>query len=230
MIKFKKLAGFAFITGAVLNVTRMIPVMVGRDNIPPQFPLNNAEDISFFVSGNYTGHFISHLMALAAFSLIILGLFYLYRLALKKSQELTPHVFITFGMFGFGLFTIAVIIDGFIMPWTVENYLSSPSEISAILVEFSHKSALRFYAPANLLIFICIGFVSLSLFKMEKFPRMWCFAGMLLCDLALIGYIFGWFGYEWEFIPWSGIIFLFAHLWWISLGALLLNVKLGNNS
>ena len=188
MKQFQRAAGWAIILGAILNLTRMVPVMVGRTNLAPQFPLKSAEDIAAFVSGNYAGHAISHNMALVSFLLFIFGILFLYEIS--KLSILLAKIFTLVGIFAFLMFTIAVLIDGWVMPDAVREYLTNPAnEVLGFLVNFTHDFALIFYTVAVFCIFLFIATLSAASLRINLFSRWFCWSGMIMGDFAILLYL-----------------------------------------
>lgn len=217
MKQFRRLAGWAIILAAVLNLTRMVPVIVGRELPPPDFPLVTADELANFVSGNYQGHAISHLMAIVSFVLLLLGTLYLHEL--MKDHKILSKLLLISGILGFGLFFIAALIDGFVMSEAVKTYLTDPDNLTlGFLVTYSHNFAMVFFTPALFFIFLFISLSCLGII-IGKYQRSWLgWSGGILADVTIIAYLFGFLGWQWDNFPLSGLVIMLAYIWLLLLG------------
>lgn len=217
MKSYQKVAGWALVMGSILNLTRNIPVMIGRKNFPARFPPVTPNEISEFVSGNYLGHSISHIMALVSFFLFLFAALYFNQL--MKRNKILSNLILLSGALGFGLFFIAALIDSFVLQDAVREFSSNPQNSSvSYLVHYTHNFALIFFSPAIFLIFLFIGVISAGII-MGKFFDTWLgWSGGVLADLSMIGYVTGFMGARWDNFPYSGMVVLFGYVWLFILG------------
>lgn len=224
MKTYKYFAGFSVIAGGVLSLTRMLPAMAGVDQMP-EFPLEKAEALAAFVAPNFSGHLISHLMALTAFILLIIGIQFLYTCFKDHGFQVRSGLLLIVGIGGFLLFFIAAVFDGLIVPMTIRKYTENVEVLSsAQIVELAHYTAISFFAIALLLIFIAIGLISQMGLHSMIFSRWLCWMGLIVGYGAAAAYILGRFGYHWE-SPVGGLFIMVSNLWWIILGVYILRIQ-----
>ncbi len=220
--KYKNTAGWLLIIGGFLNLTRMIPVMAGLKK-PPEFPLETAEQLINFITPNYSGHAISHLMAMAGFLFIIFGIRFLLDSHKESGFPILSSFVSICGYGGFGLFFIATIFDGFVLHKALRS-IDVYGEDAYMLIEIVHSIAINFFSIALLLIFIAIGFLSQINLHTTLFKKRLGYFGLIVGHFSSVAFILGLFGRYWE-EPLGGIFIMLSFLFWLILGVSLLRLK-----
>ena len=220
--KYKKTAGILVIIGGLLNLFRMVPVFAKADKMP-DFPIKGSQELFEFISPNYSGHLISHVMALMGFLCLIFGILYLLRLYRNSIFPIFRNFLKITGIGGFSLFFIAAIVDGFVLPETLRYYSTNSSV--GFVVEMIHNFAINFFRIALLLIFLAIGFHSNLVLHTKEFKKWIGILGIILGHAVVVTYIFGGTGYYWE-KPLGGLAIILSNVYWIILGVSIVRKKI----
>lgn len=111
MKNINKVAGIALIVGAILQITRMIPIAMS-DGIKmlENFPPHNLNDTLF--AAQASGWHISHMMVFIASPLLLLGFYGAYKIARKQSDSPIGILGFMGLAIGIMLYTIGACIDG----------------------------------------------------------------------------------------------------------------------
>lgn len=221
----RTLGGTALILGALLSLTRMIPVMANLPDGFISFPPETADQIALLHSGNTIGVVISHVMALAAFFCYALGFGVLFKLLWGWAKPQLALLFIVASGFGLMLFSVAVVIDGFILH-LVADYFTTVSDtkqgIASFLVLFTHKSALSFMAPGQFALMVGLACLAYGLFRSNHYNRWLNLVGLSIGVLAVTTYVTGIAGPYWNNMQVAGLSILLSHVWYVWLGVAVL--------
>ncbi|MEP1097549.1 MAG: hypothetical protein ABJG78_20700 [Cyclobacteriaceae bacterium] len=220
--RHKKVAGLFIMMAGVLFITRMIPVFAGIEKLP-EFPLKQAQQLADFVSPNYGGHLISHVMAMTGFVLLLFGLLYLLDSYKKHNFQILSRFLSISGIGGITIFFLAAIVDGLVVPEVIKSFIENGSEV-APLVEMSHQLAISLYTTALLLLFLSIGFNSQIILHSGEFKKRLGYFGVFLGHFTSVAFVLGLFGYYWE-SQLGGMFIMLSNLYWIILGVSILRKK-----
>lgn len=183
----KKIGAIGLILGAFLNMIRMIPIYleVGFDGYPPA---NLAETVAI---AQGTGYYISHMLAIIAAPLWLVGFYALY----KELKNSTSNRGLTLALTGFAigqlLYVIGVVVHGLILPEMAHEFVNASAEtqnIMAPLFDFNHHLATSLGGLGFAYILISTGI--LGIFLRAEFKLLGVIA-MAVGFLALIGYATG---------------------------------------
>ena len=141
----KKFGGILSIIGAVLNLTRLVPIFLNEQITLETFPPETVTQVT--ETSLLPGWQLSHIMGFVSVPLLIIGFISLYQSLSNHNQRevgLSAIVFLSIGMLFYG---IAVGLDGLLLPQTAENILASvdTEQPTAIMLQtYTHSLALMF--------------------------------------------------------------------------------------
>jgi hypothetical protein len=190
-----KTSGYLQILAGLLLLTRLIPIFANLPEGFSQFPPATTEDMAILAAHNTAGYHYSHLMALFALPLLWLGFFSHYQRYLAKGMVRRA----VFGMVGLTvavtLFSIAVLIDGYLVPLAAAEYVAPTmisSETALYFVMYSHALAMLFFTPSALFFAIGLGLLASPMAHGQIHSKWFGFAGIFLANLGVFGHIFDW--------------------------------------
>jgi hypothetical protein len=221
MTKSQKLGGAALIDAILLTLTRNIPIVIGQPADSQELFPQSASGIAQLIDVNLSGWHASHIMALLSFPLFLWGFMTFYRLLVARNRRVIALPFIISMGLGLTLYTVAVVIDGFMTPVAAQNLLSATGEAqetATFLVSYTHNFALSFFAPALFAIVAGIGILSVGLFSTQLYARWFRWAGLILSVIAIVGYISGIFGSHWDNFQVTGPVLMLVYVWFLILG------------
>lgn len=176
-----KKAGIALIAGAVISILRVVPIVasdgVTRDNFPPE----TVEDIVFFAQ--LQGWHISHVLIFVLIPLFLFGISGLASEAARSGQQSAGRMAAIGTSISMGLFAIATVLDGFVLPALAEEIEQnnlSPDSHTAALTLFTHETASIFGGVASGFLLITALFIGIALLK-----------GLEVRPLGIIGVVIG---------------------------------------
>lgn len=114
--------GIALIAGALLNITRMIPVYADQGVTSENFPPHAIED-TIYVTQLYAWH-LSHIMALVSVPLLAFGFVTLFGELKNLGAVAQGLAALVGGITSFVLYLIGAITDGLILPSVVRTHLT----------------------------------------------------------------------------------------------------------
>ena len=166
-----KLSGLALAIGGVLFFTRMAPIFaIIPDDMA--FPPETTADIVRLAELAGPRWQLSHFMGLIATSLFVMGYWgHAARLA-DAGHRLVGSAAAIVATLAFGLFSTALVIDGFFLPATALAYAQGGAGAPSLAeVEAAHARALTFFTPGVFLDVHCRGrFVIQALARFHSFP------------------------------------------------------------
>jgi hypothetical protein len=219
MDKQLKWAGAALAAGGLLMFTRMIPVIaVMPDDMA--FPPAATEDLVRLATIAGSRWQISHLMGLAAVILFATAYALHTQLMLRLGRPRVGIAIAAAATLAYGLFALALVFDGFLLPVTIEAYVASASSQTTALqdVADSHSFALRFYTPGVFFMFVAMGLLSSPIIHRAFHTRWFGFVGQFIAITAVTAYFTGVTGSNWENLQISGTLMLAAFAWHLVLG------------
>lgn len=186
-----KLGGVALIAGAVLNITRVPPIMLSEGVSRANFPPHGLVD-TVYVTSLYSWH-ISHIMAIISVPLLLLGLLVLSGVLADKGQR-NAGLAALFGIgSGAALYFFAAVIDGIVLPSHIRNMtdlIDTNPELAEALIDRTHLFATAFggiAAPMMLISAVFLGKGQLLGFK----NKLLGYFGIALGIVGLAGYVTG---------------------------------------
>jgi len=187
-----KLAGIGLIVGAILQITRMIPIAMS-DGIKmlENFPPHSLEETLFAAKLN--GWFISHIMVFIATPLLMIGFYGLYKL-IKNQAKFNVGVLGLFIIFlGLLLYTIGAVIDGFLLPELAHRFDAAngnEKEQLGVIINAMHHLAICFGGPSFTHLLLGTGFLGIALKDIKGF-KIYGILAMVIGAIAFLGYITG---------------------------------------
>ena len=220
MDKRFKWAGAAMVVGGFLMFTRMAPIFV----ILPDdmaFPLETTQEMVRLAGIAGARWQLSHIMGLAAVVLFAVAYGWHVSVLMRIGWKRVGVVLAVMAAMAFGLFGTALLIDGFVVPATIESFVSTNEGQSMTLeqVAGSHQLALRFYTPGMFLLFVTIGLFSSPMLHRVIHARWLGFIGQIIAISAVTAYLTGLTGSDWNNLQVAGTLMLAAFAWHVLVGS-----------
>lgn len=226
MHRQSKWIGAALVIGGVLMFTRMAPILA----VLPEdmaFPPETTQEMLRLATVAGSCWQLSHLMGLAAVLLFGIAYGWHIKVLLQLGWRRVGYGLAGIATLAFGLFGIALLIDGFVVPATMENHLAATGVQQATLeqVAESHQLALRFFTPGILLLFTTMGLFSVPMLHRNIHSRWLGVTGQAIAVLAVTAYLTGITGPHWDEMQIAGTLMLAAFAWHLLVGIRLLVAK-----
>lgn len=191
MENINRKAGLALILGALLNITRIIPIILSDKVTLDNFPPHGLQDTMLF--SQLSGWSISHIMALVSAPLLVFGMAVLASNARERDQfgpALMAFIGVSISMM---LYLIAAVTDGFVLPQLVNNlspaFETVPTQ-AGLLVETVHLFATTLAGVGAATVLITAFFLGITLLRGFG-AKIGGGFGILLGIICLIGYATG---------------------------------------
>ena len=113
----------------------------------------------------------------------------------------------------FGLFAVALAIDGFVVPATAGSQSATLEQIAA-----SHRLALFFFTPGVFLMFVTMGLLSSPMLHRAIHSRWLGVAGQIVAIAAVTAYFTGVTGPDWNNLQIAGTLMMAAFAWHLLVG------------
>jgi hypothetical protein len=219
MEKHIKWVGAALIAGGLLMFTRMAPIFA----VLPEdmaFPPASTEEMVRLAGIAGSRWKLSHIMGIAA--VVLFAAVYAWHaryLVHAGWKKLGPILAVT-AMLAFGLFSIALVIDGFFVPATIESYVTA-GEGQAVTIEDvadAHKFALRFFTPGVFLMFVAVGLLSSPMLHRAVHSRWLGVFGQVIAISAVTAFLAGVTGPNWNNLQIAGTLMMAAFAWHLIVG------------
>lgn len=213
-----RLAGAALALGALLFFTRMGPIFsVLPDDM--SFPPATAVEIARLAVIAGPRWPLSHAMGLIAITLFILG-YWGQAFALRAAgHRLIGMIAAGVATLAFGLFAVALVIDGFSLYQTaLAAGIGGPGAPTLDEVDAVHQRALIFFTPAVFIMFIAMGVLSSRLLHGFIHSRWLGGFGMVIAIAGPTAYFFGITGPNWNNLQIGGSLMMLAFLWHFLIG------------
>ena len=217
-----KLSGLALAIGGVLFFTRMAPIFaIIPDDMA--FPPETTADIVRLAELAGPRWQLSHFMGLIATSLFVMGYWgHAARLAAAGHRFVGSAAAIV-ATLAFGLFSTALVIDGFFLPATALAYAQGGASAPSLAeVEAAHARALTFFTPGVFLMFIAVGVLSSRLLHGFIHSRWLGALGMMIAIAGPTAFLFGVTGPNWDNLQIGGSLMMLAFLWHFLIGVVAL--------
>lgn len=220
MDKRIKWAGAAMVAGGLLMFTRMAPIFV----ILPDdmaFPPETTQEMVRLAGIAGSRWQLSHIMGLAAVVLFAVAYGWHVNVLMRLGWKRIGIVLAVMATMAFGLFGIALVIDGFVVPAAIDSYVSGNGGESMTLeqVAGSHQLALRFFTPGIFLVFVSMGLLSSPMLHRVIHTRWLGLVGQLLAVSAVTAYLTGVTGPDWNNLQIAGTLMMAAFAWHLLVGS-----------
>jgi len=192
MSNINKVAGIALIVGAILQITRMIPIAMS-DGIKmlENFPPHNLNDTLF--AAQASGWHISHMMVFIASPLLLLGFYGAYKIARKQSDSPIGTLGFMGLAIGIMLYTIGACIDGLTLAelaHKVSEATGAEKEQLGVSATVIHELAISFGGPSFAFLLISTGFLGFALNSAKEF-KAFSWIAIAIGVLSTLGYLTG---------------------------------------
>lgn len=220
MDKRIKWAGAAMVIGGLLMFTRMAPIFA----ILPEgmaFPPETTEDMVHLAGIAGSRWQWSHVMGLVAVVLFAVAYGWQANVLLRLGWKRIGLGAATVATIAFGLFAIALVIDGFVVPTTIANYVSVNVGRSMSLEDVTevHQLALRFFTPGIFLVFVAMGLLSSPMLHRAIHSRWLGVTGQIIAIVAVTAYLTGVAGPNWSNLQVAGTLMMMAFAWHLLAGS-----------
>jgi hypothetical protein len=226
MNKQIKWVGVAMVVGGLLMFTRMAPIFaVLPDDIG--FPPETTQELIKLAAAAGSRWEVSHLMGFAAVILFTVAYGWHANFLIRLGWKRIGLGLAVISTTAFGLFAIALLVDGFYVSATIDSYVSANSGRSTTLeqVAESHQLALFFFTPGILLVFVAMGLLSLPMLFREFHSRWLGIMGQIIAVTAVTAYVAGLTGPNWNELQIAGTLMMSAFAWNLLVGMRALLVK-----
>ncbi len=211
-------AGAGMAIAAILFFIRMAPVLA----VLPEdmsFPPGSTEDLVRLAEVAGARWPISHVMGLIGVALFIAGYWTHARALAVAGHRTVGYVALAVAALGFGLFSVALIIDGFLVPSAAMAHLAGGAGAPALTeVQAVHDRALIFFTPGVFLMFVAMGVLSSRMLHGFIHSRWLGGLGMLIAITAVTAYFFGVTGPNWNNLRVGGSLMMIGFLWHLAIG------------
>ncbi|WP_068475733.1 hypothetical protein [Saccharicrinis aurantiacus] len=194
MNNYRKIGAIGFIIAGLLNVFRIFPILFTPGVTPEQIPPHTLVDT--VIISQTSAYLISHIMALFATPLILIGFYSLFK-DIKPSENSKAVQVGLLGLIGLFIgqlfYSIGLLIDGFTLPTLTSEYIASgANETSPIatVINGIHHLAMGFAGPGFFTLVISTGILGYALFK-SGFNKPFAIGAIVIGILGIVGYSIG---------------------------------------
>lgn len=192
MQSFHKIAGIGLIVGAVLQITRMIPIAASNGiKMLENFPPHTVEETLF--AAKAAGWRISHIMVFISVPFFIAGFYGVYQFVQVQARSKIITIAMSGFLVGLILYTIGAVIDGLFLATVADNVQAASGnavEILQELTEYTHHFAVSFGGLSFAHLLLSTGVLGFSIRELKDFKIIGV-AGMIIGFIALAGYLTG---------------------------------------
>ena len=215
-----KWAGAALVLGGLLMFTRMAPIFA----VLPEdmsFPPASTQEMVRLAAIAGSRWQISHLMGLVAVALFAIAYAWHVNVLLRLGWKRIGLATAAAATGAFGLFGIALFIDGFVVSAAIQRYLSTGGTESMLLEQVAemHSLALTFFSPAIFLLFVAMGVLSSPMLHRRIHSRWLGVAGQFIAITAVVAYLTDVAGPHWNNLQIAGTLMMAAFAWHLLVGA-----------
>lgn len=186
-----KKAGVALILGAVVSISRVLPIVLSDGVTGDNFPPESLKEVVFF--SLLQGWHVSHALILVLIPLLVFGVGVFARDAAAKYQASAGLMALIGTTFSMILFAVATVLDGFVLPAVTDDIVVAEAAGNAhgeALALFTHEAASIFGGTASAVLLITALFIGIAL--MRGFGARWLGGiGIVLGVLSALGYLTG---------------------------------------
>lgn len=191
MPELNKMGGVALILGALLNITRIIPIIATQGVSSENFPPHSVID-TVFVAQTYGWH-ISHIMGLVSLPLLLFG-FAAFISELRKRRAASGSLAALVGAgFALILYLGGLVIDGLVLPTVIRHELQdfeAGDPLAAHAIDLVHIMATSFGGFGAAVLLITSTFLGLAVWQGFGTRALGVF-GAAIGIVSLIGYAIG---------------------------------------
>lgn len=205
--------------GGLLMFTRIVPIFaILPENMA--FPPETTADLVRLVVVAGSRWQLSHVLGLVAVSLFTIG-YWLHATVLAKLG--TRRVGIAAAgtaTIAFGLFAVALLLDGFHVSATAAAYASNTGGSMVTLedVAKAHEQALLFFTPGVFLMFVAMGLLASRMLHRFIHSRWLGGLGQLVAIAAVTAFLFGVTGPNWNNMRIGGSAMMAGFVWHLLVG------------
>ena len=196
MSNLLKIGGASMFGGAILMFGRMAPIFANLPEELESFPPVGSEQLVILARGVGPLWQLAHGLGALALIMLAFGFYAHWRTARDRNFGLVANIMIGAAAMGLGLFTIAMLIDG----WGVTGAIAAwdAGIGSFVAIEQTHAQAVFLYPWGNFLIFIAVATLGSLIIHRAFHVRLWGLIGLALGVLADTGFLFGLMGDHWN--------------------------------
>lgn len=214
-----RMAGSFMVLAGLLLITRLAPIFANLPEGLTDFPPANTGQLAMLAAHNTSGYHISHLMALLAMPLLWIGFLAHYQRLSEKGLVRRSIIGMTGISMGAGLFSIALLSDGFLMPFVSHEFMSPQlldKNTAEMLVAITHKLSLSFFTPAMFSFYVGFGFFASPFAHGHMHNKWFGFAGIALANIGVFGFMLK--GENFNLMPLGGLVMMATFFWVLALG------------
>ena len=206
------------IIGGVLTFGRMAPIFsILPDDMA--FPPTSTTDLVRLAALAGPRWQLAHALGYIPVVLFILGYWAHAGALAAAGHPLIGRVAAAIASLAFGLFGIALFLDGFVLPGVAQAFAAGGSAAPSLHdVQAAHDHALQFFTPAMFLMFIAMGVLSSRMLHGFIHYRWLGWFGMALAVAAPTAFLFGVTGPNWNNLQIGGSFLLLGYLWHLMIG------------
>jgi hypothetical protein len=210
MFNLLKIGGASMFGGAVLMFGRMAPIFANLPEELESFPPVGPEQLVILARGVGPIWQLAHGLGALALIMLAFGFYAHWQTARDRNFGLVANIMIGAAATGLGLFSVAMVIDGWGVTGAIAAWDAGIGSLGAI--EQTHAQAVFLYTWGNFLIFIGVATLGSLIIHRAFHVRLWGFIGLALGVLADTGYLFGLMGDHWN-DRLGMMVMLFGMIW-----------------
>lgn len=213
-----RFGGAAMALGGALFILRIGPVVASKpDDVP--FPPEASADLVRLAEAAGGAWPAAHVAGLVAAALMVFG-YWMHAGALAEAgRRHVGRAAAVIASLAFGLFSIALVIDGFVAYGAILESAAAPEDAQLLdAVGAAHARAVFVYTPAMFAMFVAIGVLASRLIHGQIHSRWLGWLGQAIAILAVIAYFTGLAGPHWDNMQIGGSLTMAAFIWQILVG------------
>ena len=211
-------AGAGMIIGGLVIFGRMAPIFsILPDDMA--FPPTTTPDLIRLAELAGARWQVAHALGYVTVALFTLGYWAHANALAAAGHPFIGRIAAIIASLAFGLFGIALYLDGFVLPNVAQAYSASgPAAPGLTHVQAAHDHALQFFTPAMFLMFIAMGVLSSRMLHGFIHYRWLGWFGMTLAVAAPTAFLFGVTGPNWNNLQIGGSLLMMGYFWHVIVG------------
>ncbi|GJL95308.1 MAG: hypothetical protein DHS20C05_17130 [Hyphococcus sp.] len=213
-----RFAGAAMSLAGILFIGRIAPVVAKKPE-DIAFPPANSEELIKLAASAGAAWPIAHVLGLVAVVLVVFAYWRHGEALAKAGHERVGRIAAFIAATGFGLFAIALVIDGFVVYEAALRSMNNPAD-AALLKKAgdAHQLAILFFTPAMFGMFLAMGVLSSRMLHGYVHSRWLGVIGQIIAIAAITLYLTGLAGPHWDNMQTGGLAMMLGYLWHIIIG------------